>query len=272
MSSTWIDGKLGNLIPANDRGLAYGDGVFETLKVASGRPLMGDLHWQRMGSGLDRLGIQLDHPLLLREVDSFLLTQEKSGVLKVAVTRGAGGRGYNPAGSGPARRVLSFHPLPIYSPDPGQEGVALFPCKTRLGYSMLAGLKHLNRLENVLARSEWQSNDFREGLMLDWEGGLIEGTMSNLFLVVNGALVTPLLDRCGVKGVCREFILQQADSWGLTFSERRVAMTDLEQAEEVFVCNSVNGVWPVTSYDGHHWKVGDVTRTVRDRILDVLNV
>ncbi|MGI9277156.1 MAG: aminodeoxychorismate lyase [Endozoicomonas sp.] len=273
-TAVWINGRPGSSIPVNDRGLAYGDGVFETVRVASGRPVMAELHWRRLSDSARRLGIELCVEQVENEVGLFLTElPDSEGVLKLIVTRGSGGRGYNPSGSGPARRILSFHPLPEYPSNPAFEGIRLYPCKTRLGNSSLAGLKHLNRLENVMARSEWQGGECLEGLVLDWEGRPVEGTMSNLFLVKkDGLLVTPLLDHCGVKGVCREYILEQASGWGLKVFEQAVQLSDLERASEVFTCNSVNGVWPVVAFRDIDWPVGPVTCDVRDRILDELNV
>ena len=269
----WINGKPGSSIPVNDRGLAYGDGIFETVRVASGQPVMAALHWRRLSESARHLGIEISVEQVVQEVALFLSEQEVSdGVLKLIVTRGSGGRGYNPSGCGQARRILSFHPLPEYSSSPACTGVRLYPCKTRLGFSSLAGLKHLNRLENVMARSEWQGSECLEGLVLDWDGRPVEGTMSNLFLVRDGCLVTPLLENCGVKGVCREYILSQSPGWGLAVIEKAIHLSDLEQASEVFICNSVNGVWPVVAFRDLSWPAGPVTCDIRDRILDEMNV
>ncbi|AMO57012.1 hypothetical protein GZ77_01215 [Endozoicomonas montiporae] len=268
----WINGEPCSDIPANDRGLAYGDGVFETIRVIGRRPTLAEFHWQRLEDSLNRLGIQADVSLLLDEVKAFLSSRGGSdGVLKVLITRGSGGRGYNPAGCSESRRILSCHPLPEHPAANRFAGIALYPCSTRLGHNCLAGMKHLNRLENVLARAEWSDSGFQEGLMLDMNGLLIEGTMSNLFLVKNGTLYTPALDRCGVSGVCREFILHQASGWGLPVIVDDLGEPVLEEADEVFVCNSVNGVWPVVRFRHCRWQVGAITAMVRDRVLDVLN-
>ena len=273
MHNIWINGKPSTLIPASDRGLAYGDGVFETIRIDRRQPTLANLHWQRLSDSLNRLGVAIDPGLLLTEVRDFLMVQSESqGILKVIVTRGSGGRGYNPAGCGSFRRVLSFHALPAHPPANAEQGVNLFPCQTRLGHvPALAGMKHLNRLENVLARSEWDNTDFQEGLLLDIKDRVIEGTMTNLFMVKkNGTIITPALDLCGINGVCREYILQQSDSWGLSVLEQDIDENQLLQADEVFVANSVNGIWPVARYRNRTWSVGAVTAMVRDRLVDVL--
>ncbi|MCW7553399.1 aminodeoxychorismate lyase [Endozoicomonas gorgoniicola] len=273
----WIDGEPVSCIPVTDRGLAYGDGLFETVRVVNRRLTLAELHWQRLEDSLNRLGIAVDIELLMSEVAAFLSLQSApDGVLKVLITRGSGGRGYNPAGCSGARRILSFHALPEHPESNRYAGITLYPCSTRLGhnslgYNSLSGMKHLNRLENVLARAEWGGTEFQEGLMLDLDGLLVEGTMSNLFLVKNDTLYTPALDRCGVSGVCREFIMRQASGWGVSVIVQDLDESALPDADEVFVCNSVNGVWPVVRYRHTSWQVGVVTATVRDRVLEVLN-
>ncbi|UYM16635.1 aminodeoxychorismate lyase [Endozoicomonas euniceicola] len=268
----WVDGEPVSSVPATDRGLAYGDGLFETIRIVKRRPTLAEFHWQRLAKGLNRLAITLDIEWLMEEVATFLSLQSASGgVLKVLITRGSGGRGYNPAGCSGARRILSFHALPKHPESNRNAGITLYPCSTRLGHNSLAGMKHLNRLENVLARAEWDGSEFQEGLMLDLDGLPVEGTMTNLFLVKNGTLYTPALNRCGVSGICREFILRQASGWGVPVVVQELDEQTLLNADEVFVCNSVNGVWPVARYRHISWPVGVVTATVRDRVLEVLN-
>lgn len=270
--SSWVNGESASSIPVSDRGLAYGDGVFETIRVVGRMPQLASLHWRRLSDSLNRLKIAIDLDLLVSEVEVFLSRQQQvEGVLKVIVTRGSGGRGYNPVSCMASQRILSFHPFPEHPETNWRSGISLYACETRLGHTTLAGMKHLNRLENVLARSEWSGRDYQEGLMLDMSDKVIEGTMSNVFLIKNGIMYTPALDRCGVSGVCREFILQEASLLGVPFIERDVDESFLLDADEVFVCNSVNGIWPVAQYKHHRWQVGLVTVKVRDHVLAVLN-
>ncbi len=271
MNNVWVDGVAQASIPASDRGLAYGDGLFETIRVSGGKTTMSVYHWQRLQHGCQRLGIALNLSQLRDEVAAFLQTSAVgSGILKVIVTRGSGGRGYNPQGCCSPRRILSIHPLPERKPDPGFVGARVKMCRLRLGRSALAGLKHLNRLEQVLARDEWQGDYYHEGLLSNDNGHLIEGTMSNLFVVSRpGELITPDLSFCGVAGVCREFIIDLAHSRGLTVREQPVLPT-LDVAE-VFLCNSVNGVWPVVECEQRVWPVGPVTTFIRDCVLEKLH-
>ena len=268
----WINGESQSSLPVSDRGLAYGDGVFETICISSGKPTLAELHWQRLQSSCERLGIDLELSVLKQEVDQFLqVFNGNQHILKVTVTRGSGGRGYNPEGCQNTTRCLSLHPLLVRPVDPSFAGARVMLCQTRLGQSELAGMKHLNRLEQVLARSEWQGAEWDEGLVCDFDGHLIEGTMSNLFIVTrDGRLLTPELSRCGVAGVCREFIISRAESLGLSVVTGFYRLQDLDVVE-MFLCNSVNGVWPVTECVEHRWDIGPVTARIRDCLLEELN-
>ncbi|MDP0587874.1 MAG: aminodeoxychorismate lyase [Candidatus Endonucleobacter bathymodioli] len=269
----WINGEPVSAIAVTNRGLLYGDGLFETILVIAGKLSMENLHWDRMSVDAFRLGIDIDIEQMKRETHQFLHAADAEDVvLKVMLTRGSGGRGYNPSGCINPCRILSLHPLPSYPSWLPNKGIVARLCNLRLGYSCLAGVKHLNRLEQVLARNEWSDPQCYEGLLMDYEGFVIEGTMTNLFLVDHdGLLLTPKLDNSGVAGVCRQYILEQAGAWGLSVQERRISLTEFTAAKEVFVCNSVNGVWPVAACGTSRWPVGVVTCTVRDRVVDVLN-
>src|SRR5690606_9520667 len=177
-----------------------------------------------------------------------------AGVAKLIVTRGEGQRGYAPPQPCQPLRILQSAPLPQYPVAHAERGVRLFPCVTRLAEQpLLAGLKHLNRLEQVLARAAWQDAECAEGLMRDSSGRVIEGVYSNLFLVIGGVLVTADLSRCGVAGVMRAEILQQARSLGLVIELRDISFEELLGADEVFLCNSLYGIWPVRALQERHW-------------------
>ena len=268
----WINGKQESSLPVSDRGLTYGDGVFETIRISSSRPTLADLHWQRLNDSCERLGISFDSKQLIHDVSAFLEENRIcSGILKVIITRGSGGRGYNPEGCEKTSRCLSLHPPPARNPDPAFAGARVMPCSTKLGCSVLAGMKHLNRLEQVLARAEWQGNKWDEGLVCDFDGYLIEGTMSNLFVVTkDNRLVTPDLSGCGVAGVARQYILEKARKLGLEVSVEPIS-PELDNARELFLCNSVNGIWPVVQYGDRVWDMGGTTLKIRDCLLEELN-
>ena len=249
-------------LPVGDRGLHYGDGLFETMAVTGGQVRLLPLHMERLALGAARLAFPpLDRQGLAESLQQ--AAQELGeGVLKLIVTRGCGGRGYLPPELPEPSLVLLRH-LPLDST--GQDGVSVRLCELRLSRQpALAGIKHLNRLEHVLARAEWQDPAIAEGLLRDAKGFLIEGVVSNLFLVQDGRLLTPLLDLCGVVGVMRTHVMQRAAALGLALEERRLRLDDLLAADEVFITNSLHGIRPVLRLSGHgEWPAGVVTRTLQ---------
>lgn len=228
--------------PLDDRGAAYGDGLFETVLLRDGRPLLWDEHLARLARGCHALGIPMpaEHELAAP------LAEAGSGleVLKLTLTRGSGGRGYRPPASPEPRlrwQLAAFAP----AESRWQGGVRARLCRLRLGIQpALAGLKHLNRLENVLARAEWEDEGVAEGLLCDGEGRLVEATAMNLFWQRDGRLETPRLDRCGVVGTLREALMEC-----LPIAEIDAGPEALDQAEAVWLGNSVQGVWPLVRLD-----------------------
>lgn len=241
-----VNGVECNSISVIDRGLQYGDGLFETIAVYEGQPILWEQHIERLMHACRRLDIPVPDPSLLLKEALHLAAGNKKAVLKIIYTRGSGGRGYRKPETQQPARILSISPWPDYPGQPDDNGVVLRVCETRLGNNpALAGLKHLNRLEQVLARSEWSDPAIYEGMMLDFHGHLIEGTMTNVFFVRNGVLCTPLLKSCGVAGVMRERVLQQAEKLRLATLIDEFTPADLLQADEVFLTNSLIGIWPV---------------------------
>ena len=268
---SWVDGQPADALSLKDRGLAYGDGLFETIAVKGGQPLLLERHLARLAEGCSRLAITTD-PLLVRGELLAYAASLGEGVLKLILTRGDSLRGYAADPAAQARRILQGSPPAAYPAAHAEHGIRLFPCTTRLSEQpLLAGLKHLNRLEQVLARSEWRDTEHAEGLMCDTRGRVIEGVFSNLFLVTQGRLLTPDLSRCGVAGVMRAEIVFQAKSLGITVDITDIRLEQLQQADEVFVCNSVYGVWPVRACAALSWSVGPLTRklqAISRRLLD----
>ncbi|MHA6193767.1 aminodeoxychorismate lyase [Pseudomonas wadenswilerensis] len=259
----WVDGRSADTLALQSRGLAYGDGLFETIAVNAGKPSLLDYHLDRLALGCRRLAIEADFPLIREETCRYAALLG-DGVLKLILTRGDSQRGYAAAVGATPRRILQGNPAPAYPAEHAEQGVRLFPCRTRLAEQpLLAGLKHLNRLEQVLARAEWQGTEYAEGLMLDMSGRVIEGVYSNLFLVRDGQLFTADLGRCGVAGVMRAALLDAAAREGISASVRDLSLDDLQQADELFLCNSVYGVWPVRSFVSLNWSPGPLTRKLQ---------
>lgn len=247
-----INGHIGASISPLDRGFAYGDGVYETCRVIRGQVPLWPLHRERLLDSCKRLRIPFD----LAQLDVYIqqlmclpeIVQFPNIVLKVIVTRGIANRGYRiPDVSTPTYCLVVSEGAPLLS-ERYMQGVNLRICNYRLSTNLaLAGLKHMNRLEQVLARSEWD-DEYHEGLLLDGMGHVIEATSSNLFVVIGGELVTPDLSHTGVEGVMRRLILEYlAPAAGLAPRIKALVLADVQQADEVFICNSLTGICPVLS-------------------------
>jgi 4-amino-4-deoxychorismate lyase len=271
VTSSWLNGQPCIGLPVHDRGLAYGDGLFETIRVADSQAPLLDRHLQRLRDGCQRLAIPIDTDELRNELARFFPVLGR-GVAKLIVTRGTGQRGYAPPEPCQPQRLLLGSPLPAYPPQNALAGIRLFPCETRLAEQpRLAGIKHLNRLEQVLARAEWHDPAYAEGLMRDMSGRVVEGVFSNLFMVVDGELRTASLVRCGVAGVMRAEIMARASQHGRTVVESDISYAELLQADEVFLCNSLYGIWPVTALAERVWPVGPLTRKLQAVVADLLS-
>ena len=265
-----INGHPKNTISAQDRGLHYGDGLFETIAVIHGQLRHWLRHYQRLAEGCERLKLPLpEDAVLIKEAARLSKTLER-GVLKLILTRGIGGRGYRIPEAVAPLRILATYPWPDYPERFYREGIIVRICATRFGRNpLLAGLKHLNRLEQVMARSEWSDPAIAEGLIQDTEGAVISGTMSNVFLVQEGTLITPDLFQCGIRGIMRGVILDAAHEIGIPSMIRSVSLDEVYTAGEAFLCNSLVGIWPIREIIGEREKrfsLGDVTGTLRETI------
>ena len=223
-------------IAANDRGLAYGDGLFETILADQGELVWWDRHWQRLSAGARRLAIALpDEQVMLSAARQLAGSQRR--VVKIILSRGESSRGYAPV-PGPGTAIVSAHP----APEPVNAPIALRWCHTPIARQpALAGLKHLNRLENVLARSEWTTADYADGLMCDEQGGVICATSANLFIYRSARWHTPDLSLCGIDGVARQWLLESLPD----VLVGRISREQVMQADAVFLCNSVRGMMEV---------------------------
>ncbi len=263
----WINGEATDHISALDRGLLYGDGLFETLAVIKGEPQHWFRHMARLNQGCQRLKITApDDKKLLAEVHA-CCAGKTTAVVKIIVTRGQGGRGYHPVNTTPTY-IVQCLPWPDFPPENSQQGVVVRVCDLRLASQpLLAGIKHLNRLESVLARAEWRDNTIAEGLLRDSQGHYIEGTMSNLFIIKSGQLFTDPLQQCGVAGIMREIVMTLAEQLGIRCFLRTIGEQQLKDADELFICNSLINIWPVCCViDRGEYPVGPLTRQLQQAI------
>jgi 4-amino-4-deoxychorismate lyase len=243
---SWIDGRAGNKVDYRDRGLNYGDGVFETMRVRRGSVRLLDYHLERLNGACRRLGITAPDTAKVRKELERVAARQTAAVLKLIVTRGIGARGYRPSGRERCTRVISVHPLSMQTARATETAVRVRLCTMRLGVNeTLAGLKTLGRLESVLARAEWKDVRVWEGLLRDTDDYIVCGTMTNFFLRRGSSLITPKVDRCGVAGVMRRWVLERAGALKLRASEGRLRWEDLAGADEVFMTNAVVGIVPV---------------------------
>ncbi len=260
---TLINGEITEFISVSDRGLQYGDGCFETVLLSQGLPVLIDLHLQRLRLSLERLKIDVDDVALQQELQRAIENNPAEGILKITVTRGEGGRGYRPDSRNSATRIIQYFPYPGVYRQHGSQGVCITVCKHRLSNSNHGGMKHLNRLDQVMASQEL-TESFAEGLCLDQADKVIEATRSNLLLVVDGKLTSPDLGSAGVNGVMLQYLGGRFSEAGDPVQFRELALAELATAEELFLCNSVFGVWPVIKLVENdtvlNWSVGPRTQ------------
>lgn len=260
--SSLINGVASDQLTVSDRAIHYGDGLFETIAIRDGRLEFWSRHLQRLQWGCERLGLLMpDSALLLSEARNLITSDD--GVLKIIISRGTGGRGYRPPTQQESQptRILVSYPWPDHTAANSQQGIVVRYCTTLATLNpALAGIKHLNRLEQVLARAEWSDPAIAEGVMSDMVGQVIEGTMSNLFFIRDGTLHSPDLSNSGVAGIIREVIFELADLLNIPVQCQYYSRDDLERADEVFVTNSIIGLWPVRQLGQQCYEVGRVTQ------------
>ena len=264
-----VNGVERDAVSVRDRGLMYGDGVFRTFPLRDGKPVL----WARQYAKLARdcAALQIECPPAAqfeRDLESIAATGPQQ-VVKIIVTRGESARGYATAAASSATRIVTAGAPAEYPDEYYEKGVRVHLCRIRLARQpALAGVKHLNRLENVLARAEWSDPAIAEGLLCDVDDAVIGGTMTNLFLARNGKLYTPDLRASGVAGVMRSLVIELAAAHGIALKTATIGIDDLLAADEIFLVNSVIGVWPVAALDRRTWKAGALTAQFRRWIGD----
>jgi 4-amino-4-deoxychorismate lyase len=267
MNNWYSQGRPIKTIAADDRGAQYGDGLFETIAIRDGKPRFWQLHIERLALGCARLDLPMPNEDLLRSevMDALASAQVDSNraVAKVVVSAGPGPRGYQRGNCAPPTIRVGLFESQTLASDYYENGVVVRLCKNRLAQQpSLAGIKSLNRLEQVLARNEWDDPLVIEGLMLDTDDYLICGTMSNVFICNGNSVITPAITRCGVSGVMRRQVLAELTAKDRHFEVRDVMAAELMQADEVFISNSQFGVLPVRRIESTRYAPGPVTREI----------
>jgi 4-amino-4-deoxychorismate lyase len=274
--SVLINGDAAGGLSPLDRGLHFGDGVFETIACLHGRPRFLALHLARLAHGCRILGFSPPTaPALRAEIEQLAGATERA-IVKLIVTRGpATVRGYATSGREQATRVAIRYPWPVEDPALQQQGVNVRVALMRVGENpALAGLKHCNRLEEILARSEPGAAAAGEALMLSRSGKLVSGTMTNVFLVDGPAgsprLRTPAIDLCGVAGVMRRVVLREAARAGIAATECVLTPADLAASSEIFLTNARVGIWPVGRLEDRALIPGPLTRRLQSLLQPLL--
>lgn len=238
--ATLIDGRPCGDEWLDERGFQFGDGLFETIAVVDGAPCLWEAHLARLQLGCERLQLPPPQPDLLTAEARDLCAGRSRAVLKLYWTAGRSARGYRRPVPLQPMRVLRCSDWPYVEPP---HSWSLRLCLHRLGDNpRLAGIKHLNRLDQVLARAEWDDPAIDEGLVLDQRGSVVCGTMSNLFVESGDGLITPPIDRAGIGGVVRALVLRQAERLGVPVTEAPIEPEALYAADALYLCNSLIGV------------------------------
>ncbi len=264
MNACLINGQAITSLAIDDRAIHYGDGLFETIALKHGVMSFWPLHYQRLVLGCTRLKFPLpSEGILLQEIDVVKKNLE-TAVIKIMITRGASERGYRIPDTPKIKRIVQAHTFPKF-PKSYQEGVRACFCKTPVSENAyLAGIKHLNRLDNVLASSEWDDPKIAEGLMLNARGEVIQGTKSNLFCMRDGVIYTPDLSQSGILGIMRAQILAWAQQHNIAVHITPITRDELLKSDELFVCNSLFGIWPITDLEGLAFPLGKQTQQIMD--------
>jgi 4-amino-4-deoxychorismate lyase len=266
--ATWIDGAAVNSLPADDRGLQYGDGLFETILVRGGKPRFVEAHLARLALGCTRLAIPFTAQRELRsEIADACAQAPALAILKIVVTRGSAlRRGYVPDGREIPRRVLTLSqsgPLP----ESVRDGVSMVVASARLGDNpLLGGIKHLSRIENVMAAEQARAAGAFDALLTGADGRLVSGAMSNLFVLRAGVLQTPPVDRAGVAGVMRGIVLRECACLDIAIAEHHLMPGDLHSADEAFITNARIGVVPVRRVGEHLIHMNEVTQRIASHV------
>ena len=280
MDTVFVNGQLQSTISATDRGVLYGDSLFETIAIAGNHPLMLDAHLLRLKQGINALKFNVDFDILQKEIAEFLQYFKLEGfseqasradlnsILRVTITRGEQSRGYKPVNDVAATRILSLHDWPSLPRSNYTQGISVAVSDVAYGYQkQLAGIKHSNRLEQVLA-SQSMPDEVDDVLMHDQQFCLISASKGNVFIQMNDQWLTPNLSLCGIKGIVRDEVIKYFIDEGIDYAEKKIPMLQLEQNSEsiqaAFICNSIIGIVPIRSMMGMQLNSVNVCEPIRD--------
>lgn len=263
------EGQFIETLALTDRSIHYGDGLFETMVVSNNSAELLVQHLDRLERSCNILKMPyVGHQFIISAIKTLLsLKPQQQAILKIILTRGSGGRGYALPKVMKPTTIFALYPLPNDLQDFAQKGINVFLCKTKLAYnSVMAGLKHLNRLEQVLGAAEFDDSLYQEGLMFDGNDYLIEGTKTNVFIVHDNVLKTPALISNGVEGIMKNLILEIAMDLDIKTEQCQLDLNSIEAADEIFVCNSVIKIWPVHTIKQYKYRNRSITKKIAEAI------
>jgi len=267
---TFINGEQRDVISVTDRGFMYGDGVFETLLSYKANLALWEYHYERLVASCERLHIAVPSKEALLHTLTPNLDPQRHQIIKIVVTRGEGQRGYRVTQSMKPNVVISISERRFLPSAYWENGINVYCCATRLASQpALAGIKHLNRLEQVLATQEW-GETYQEGLMCNLHDEMIEATSHNVFAVKDGQLYTPDLSEAGVEGVMRRYVIELAREMRIAVYIKRIQLTELASMDEVFVTNSIDGIWPVKCIGDWEFELGEITRALQAQVAELM--
>lgn len=277
MFKSWVDGEETQFISIQDRGLLYGDGFFTTIAVKDARPYLLEFHLERIRRSSERLFLNLSMDELEKNLLRFLKEMPQAGrfILKVIVTRGEGRRSYRISEDSKSRIILELFEFQGYEELKAKraDGLKVSFCHQPISHQpSLAGIKHLNRLENVLLASEPHLTSFHEAFVFDVDGFLVEGLSSNIFLLKDDVLYTPVLDKAGVEGVVKAWVKSELKRRSIAFVEKQLIKENILQADAIFMTNCIIGVCKVSSIDQHSWQFNEVKMNNFFEQLDLVQV
>lgn len=252
MVVSFVDGQEISAISIDDRGLAYGDGCFTTALVTHGEVMMRTQHINRLVQQSQQLGLpKFDLALLTETLDKISAGIELA-IVKVMITCGSGGRGYSRLGAEQAKVIVSLHDYPKFYPQWQQHGIDVGVSEQKLGINpMLAGLKHLNRLEQVLLRAELDKRLEDDLVVSDLNGHVIECCSANVFWLKAGIWYTPLLTTSGVAGLMREKILLN----NTDIQQGNFPLSSLDNIDAMFISNAILGIVPARIFNGQQLNI-----------------
>jgi 4-amino-4-deoxychorismate lyase len=263
-----VNGIPQSQIDIQNRGLAYGDGLFTTAKILNGKIQYLASHLHRLCLGCEKLGLVVPNKIDLSEQLTTVAQKYSLAVLKVIITAGNGGRGYARSVTSHNDVIIMVHDFPKHYDELAINGVTLGESNQQIGINpMLSGLKHLNRLEQVLLRQELSQSKYDDLIVSNVNGDVIEATSANLFFWHNERLCTPDITNSGVNGIMRLRILQSYPDTVI----KKVTLADLNNSQAMFICNCVMGVMPVNRYNGNILSIKlplSVRDLINEKVLD----